>query len=390
MSATPVINDLTEGKSLLEIVTGTEYHDVETRPTIPNAVNMYQKFMLLSVREKCEYSSVKTHFLEVEAPKPTGATVKQLLRYPLQIENLLTDARIPEIIKHIDGQTIIYTEYVTGIISKLETAVKTAGFSYTLFTGEMKDLEPFREGKVQVLIASRPVSVGVDQLQYGCDRLIWNMLPYTNALYEQTIGRLDRNGQKKDVDVFVILASIGGFPYDKEIKWKTIQDKRTLTDCVVDGSLPRKDSATTFALKQGAEMAAREWLQRLEEGQLSIVDRSNLDVELIPSCKQQLLTFSDFQRRRYISEFSRMNNIFNNSRSDTIHHKIQQDPQFLVEYNDKLDAVRSQWDFDPVNVIASKIKGLTLPARIIRKYVIEDFGCGRARLANLLKGNRMC
>lgn len=74
--------------------------------------------------------------------------------------------------------------------------------------------------------------VGVDQLQYN--RLICNALPYTNALYEQTVGRLDRHGQDNDVDVFVILASVGVFPYDKEVKWKIIQYKRTLTDCVVE------------------------------------------------------------------------------------------------------------------------------------------------------------
>ena len=49
----------------------------------------------------------------------------------------------------------------------------------------------------------------------------------------------------------------------------TIQDKITLTDCVVDGSLPKKDFATTNALKQRAVTATREWLQRLEDRELS-------------------------------------------------------------------------------------------------------------------------
>jgi hypothetical protein len=49
VSATPVINDLTEAKSLLEIITGKRYHDVETRPTTLNAVNMHQKFKLFPV-----------------------------------------------------------------------------------------------------------------------------------------------------------------------------------------------------------------------------------------------------------------------------------------------------------------------------------------------------
>ena len=113
------------------------------------------------------------------------------------IEKFLTEARIPEIIKNIDGQTIIYTEYITDIIEKLIVAVKQAGYSYSLFTGEMKALHRFKDGKAQVLIASRPVAVGVDELQYDCNRLIFNTLPWTHAQYEQLIGRLDRIGQDK-------------------------------------------------------------------------------------------------------------------------------------------------------------------------------------------------
>jgi hypothetical protein len=76
MSATPVINELNEGKSQLEILTGKVYYDVETRPTIPNAVNLHQKLSLLSVREKREYANVSIHFSEVEAPKPTTIQLK--------------------------------------------------------------------------------------------------------------------------------------------------------------------------------------------------------------------------------------------------------------------------------------------------------------------------
>jgi uncharacterized protein YutD len=387
MSATPVINDHTEGKSLLEILTGTEYHDVETRPTIPNAVNIYQKFMLLSVREKRQYSNVKTNFLEVEAPKPTTAKIEQLIRSPSLIENLLTEARIPEIIKHIDGQTIIYSEYVTGIIPKLETAVRSAGYSYTLFTGEMKDLKPFKEGKVQVLIASRPISVGVDELQWGCNRLIFNTPPWTNAQYEQIIGRLDRKGQNKDVDVFIIKASIEGDPYDERIKWTKIRNKRTLTDSVIDGILPAKDSVAKSALILKAIDAACNWSERLEEGEQSIVMRSDLNVELTAVNRKMLLINEysetiEHYRQISLSEFSRLNNLFNNSKSETMHNRIQQEPELLVEYNKKYDEQKRQWDFDPLQVIASKIRGQEISAHY--KYVIGDFGCGRARLAELL------
>ena len=60
-----------------------------------------------------------------------------------------------------------------------------------------------------------------------------------------------------------------------------------------------------------------------------------------------------------------------------------------MEYHEKLDEARKLWDIDPINVIASKINGLKLPAHIIMKLIIGDFGCGRAKLAELLEENKM-
>jgi superfamily II DNA or RNA helicase len=40
LSATPVVNNLMEGRSLLELITGKIYDDVATTPTIPNAVTL--------------------------------------------------------------------------------------------------------------------------------------------------------------------------------------------------------------------------------------------------------------------------------------------------------------------------------------------------------------
>ena len=48
----------------------------------------------------------------------------------------------------------------------------------------------------------------------------------------------------------------------------------------------------------------------------------------------------------------------------------------------------SKWSFDPVDIIANRIIELKLPAHIIMKLVIGDFGCGRAKLSELLKENK--
>jgi hypothetical protein len=51
LSATPVVNNLTEGRSLLELITGKIYDDISTRSTIPNAVTLYEKLSTTSIME---------------------------------------------------------------------------------------------------------------------------------------------------------------------------------------------------------------------------------------------------------------------------------------------------------------------------------------------------
>jgi superfamily II DNA or RNA helicase len=125
----------------------------------------------------------------------------------------------------------------------------------------------FLDKKVQVLIASRPISTGVDGLQHICNRLIINTLPWTNAQYQQLLGRLVRKGQIRDVvHVYIVKADVSGYPYH-QLKWNRIQFKRTLADCAVDGRLPEKNLVTP----QQAALEAVKWLERLERGEVSSV-----------------------------------------------------------------------------------------------------------------------
>jgi hypothetical protein len=69
------------------------------------------------MREMPRYKiQTSTTDIEVIAEKPKDVNVSDLKKNLLAIEQFLTDARIPEIIDCIDGQTIIYTKYVTGVI----------------------------------------------------------------------------------------------------------------------------------------------------------------------------------------------------------------------------------------------------------------------------------
>jgi superfamily II DNA or RNA helicase len=373
LSATPVINSLMEGRSLLELITGKVYDDLAVTPSIPNAVALYKKLTTVSIREIPQYGiDINTIYTDVRAEKPQGVIVRHLKSNPLSIEQFLTNARIPKILENINGQTIIYTEYVREIISQLSNALKKAGYRYGLYTGmDRSGLSSFLNKKIQVLIASRPISVGVDGLQHICNRLIINTLPWTNAQYQQLIGRLVRKGQLRDhVNVFIIKASIGGYPYD-ELKWKRIQFKRTLSDCAIDGRLPEKNLVTP----QQAALEAVKWLERLERGEVSTVMRRDLSVTLTPS--------QIHKRVQIYGDFTILNNRINNENSETTHMRMLDEPQEWEEYHRQYREARKTWTIIPYEEIIKRIKTLSL------RLQIGDFGCGEAKIMEEVGASRV-
>lgn len=376
LSATPVINELSEGRSLLNLVTGWNHDKIlKVKPNIGNAVALYEKFANISVRQKPEYGIQEDRqFIDIDAEWPPGTESRELIANPLKAEEILTKIRIPKIIELIDGPTVIYTEYVGSsddsrsrrIIDMLKDAVEDAGHSVAIYTGEDhsgKDL--FISGKRDVLIASRPIAVGVNGLQYRTNRLIINTLPWTNAAYQQLIGRFIRYGQKAEkVHIFIIRVSLGGWRYDEQFKWRRILVKKTIAECAVDGIIPKKHLVSP----ETATKSAVDWLRRLQNGEFSVVTKRRLDTRLAPvEIKKRL--------KKYGSDFTAINQQINVSNSDTIYKTMNaNNGEMWEEYHRRLREIRKTWSVDPLNRIIESIQKMPewLP--------IGDFGCGEAIL----------
>jgi hypothetical protein len=276
LSATPIVNHLREGKALLEMLNLPHPIDVRTDSNLSAAIMMFEKLSSLSIRQKLGQQKIQVKETDVEVlnPKISG----EMINDPLTIEMILTPARIPAIIKNIQGQTIIYTEYVgnskkdASILKQLESALKKKKITCGFYTGNTKSgLDPFLHKKIKVLIASIPISVGVDGLQGVCSRLIFNSLPWTHAQYEQIIGRVARQGQTNPVTIVHVNGKLTftrnrkkqTLEYDKVIKHARIKYKQTLSDCAVDGIIPKSKDLVTP--KQAAREAVR-WLKHLQSG----------------------------------------------------------------------------------------------------------------------------
>jgi hypothetical protein len=109
MSATPIINNLKEGKSLVELVTGLQREDLEERATLNNCMRLHQAFVTLGIRSRVKPKiSINRLTLPVDCTdfveeiRENGTSV-------LKMEQILTRARIPAIVKELRPKTIVYT-----------------------------------------------------------------------------------------------------------------------------------------------------------------------------------------------------------------------------------------------------------------------------------------
>jgi SNF2 family DNA or RNA helicase len=88
----------------------------------------------------------------------------------------------------------------------------------------------WNDGRIELLLV-HPKSAGHGlNLQFGGCRIVFLSLPWSLELYEQTIGRLHRSGQKHDVWCYILLTDK---TIDEKI-WAALHDKRALSDIAME------------------------------------------------------------------------------------------------------------------------------------------------------------
>jgi SNF2 family DNA or RNA helicase len=93
-----------------------------------------------------------------------------------------------------------------------------------------KAIERWNAGQVELLLV-HPKSAGHGlNLQHGGHHIVFLSLPWSLELYEQTIGRLHRSGQKNPVWCYIMLTHK---TIDGKI-WGALHDKRALSDIALE------------------------------------------------------------------------------------------------------------------------------------------------------------
>jgi Hypothetical methyltransferase/Probable Zinc-ribbon domain/Type III restriction enzyme, res subunit len=375
MSATPVINNLKEGKSLVELVTGVERADLGEKATINNCMRLHQAFVTLGIRSKVK---PKLAINRVTLPVDCTHLVDQIREEGtsiLKMEQLLTRARIPAILKELRPKTIVYTHYVEGIVDQLKEAIEAEGWTVGFHMGGDKSgRNNFIDGSIDVLIASSAMATGVDGFQRVCDRLILNIPPWTSAELEQLEGRLNRQGQVHDT-LTILMPVTYGLDDGEHWSWDEgrlarLQNKQTVADAAVDGVMPEGQLRS----ESQAFRDLREWLKRLKTGEQKSFIRPRIFVPL-PDVDPV-----DVQRRNVqYGDFSRMNARWNKSYSHTNYERLQSNPEEWMQYHTLYQEARRTWSVIPYE---EAIKWLQKRSDL----VVGDFGCGEALIAKALAG----
>lgn len=91
-------------------------------------------------------------------------------------------------------------------------------------------IERWNEGSVELLLL-HPKSAGHGlNLQMGGNKIVFLSLPWSLELYEQTIGRLHRGGQKHDVWCYILLTNK---TIDEKI-WAALDTKKAISDIALE------------------------------------------------------------------------------------------------------------------------------------------------------------
>ena len=113
---------------------------------------------------------------------------------------------------------------------KEELAELKRRFPHAQTLDDDRAIERWNAGQIEVLLV-HPKSAGHGlNLQHGGHHIVFLSLPWSLELYEQTIGRLHRSGQKRDVWCYILLTRK---TVDEKI-WGALHDKRTLSDIALE------------------------------------------------------------------------------------------------------------------------------------------------------------
>lgn len=376
MTATPVINSIGEAKSLIELITAKEHPEIGEVTSINNCYQANKWLSIIGFRFIPNYGiNVNEKTIEINGDELAEDIVNA--KTFIDIESILIDKKLTneQVIKELTPGTIIYCQYKKEIISKVIKKLNELNISYVKYTGEEDNntreynKKKFIKKEADILLATSPVSTGVNGLQEVSNKIIVISYPWTGAEWEQLVGRINRQGSNFDSVTIIhphvyINTNSREWNYDKR-RWNIIKNKKTLSDVVVDGKLD-----SIYKLNRLGFI--KDIINSLKENKLDDYHPERNDIKVN-------YNFTEQEYKNSESIIKDVHRKANTSTSEYMHDWFTNNPNDWKEYHKQREVSKSKWLEDPVDVIAKELNERN------DTNVIADLGCGLAKLSKIVK-----
>jgi superfamily II DNA or RNA helicase len=415
MSATPIVNNLDEGKEIIKVLTGLDRLDIDTSKVSSKTIlDMNRLLMNTGIRfEKAYPQKLEVKKLPIIldlAQSFDRPLIQEIIdsinkagRSLLDLEQSLSKAKRSTVLANVSPGTIVYSKFVSGIIDEMAVAIQESrGLEVGLYTGENKaGYQAFKnrlagnsEAKIDVLVASSALGLGVNLQDTGHSMII-NSLPWSAAEMEQLLGRIYREGSNAEkisvIIPLVYLRDVNGemFSYDEK-RLSLIETKGALADLVLSGEPLRDEFSSEAKLLVAAEQAVSAWQEQIQAGiGLDVVHGVQIATDMRHDLKR------DFQAGSgLLSPSAVTHKLLSTASSKTVGKYYEAHPEEWDLIHKIYDKYESEWGRDnvPRNVLARRINSIVENANqkslglgeAGKVFTIGDFGCGKFQLASQL------
>lgn len=405
-TATPITTSNKDLQSIYELLSGKKADELTVGNLVSQCINANKILETLGFgyfpksKMSVRYNSIDSNILfksksngseifKTQLANIDGSSIEKAC-----IENKGNISKIEELhmqlkfnaYKHlIKRGTVIYTEYTLEdkILFDLKKLIEdNLNLSACIYSGNYKETDDgkksiceFIKGNKDVLIGTKSIGTGVNNLQKVSNRVILHTIPSVWADMHQLIGRFDRQGSnfiEEGVDVFIpmvvfYLKNGKTTSFDKR-RWNMAMCRKIKDDITKGGHLEE----ISIAEKQ---KMINEVISKLKEKyELTELERENITIDEIP------FDNLDYQRRESIlNNFNRKGKITN---SFNLHKQLENDPSEWLEYHRVRKEKMKEWNEIPYEYIAlNKIKN--------KNRIVADFGCGENLMKNLIPNNKV-
>ena len=184
---------------------------------------MSENVVYMSEAEKKEYDKLKNDLvLELDGEEVTAANAAALCQKLSQMANgaVYTDDKktkifhsrkldaLEDMIEAANGKPVMVVYWFKSDLARIEDRLKEKGITFERLD-DSESIERWNRGEIPVLLLSPASAAHGLNLQSGGSHIIWFGLTWSLELYQQTNGRLWRQGQKEKTVVINHIITAG-------------------------------------------------------------------------------------------------------------------------------------------------------------------------------------